>query len=264
MESLLLFYEKDKQMKKSVLSAMILAILLCQGLVMAQTPALPPTLVPANKMDQAWWKARHEANVARINQGNVDFLLIGDSITHGWDGSGAKVQEYYYGDRNYVNMGFGGDQTQHVLWRLENAPMDKIQPKAAMLLIGINSLWGEWPNCSENVALGIKACVDKLQALYPDMQILVLNTFPAREKADDAVRTRTLASNALLPELFKDYKNVTLLNIDKLWLDANGDIPKSLMPDFVHPNEAGYKLWGAEVEPYVSKFLGVAAKPAME
>lgn len=230
----------------------------------AQEKPLPPTLVPANKMGEAWWKDRHEANCARIAKGNVDFLLIGDSITHGWDGAGKAVQAYYYDDRNYVNMGFGGDQTQHVLWRLENAPMDKIKPKAAMLLIGINSLWGEWENCSENVALGIKACVDKLQQLYPDIQILVLNIFPAHEKADSPVRARAAAANALLPELFKGYKNVTLMDINHLWLDENGNIPKALMGDFVHPGEYGYKLWGAEVEPTISKMLGDKPKAKME
>ncbi|MDD3469638.1 MAG: GDSL-type esterase/lipase family protein [Thermoguttaceae bacterium] len=231
----------------------------------AQEPSeLPRTLVPAERLGEQWWKERHEANKARIEQGNVDLLLIGDSITHGWDGVGAKVQEYYYGDRNYVNMGFGGDQPQHVLWRLNDAPMDKIHPKAAVLLIGINSLWGDWDHCSENTARGIRACVDKLQSLYPDIQILVLDVFVACETADNPVRARMHKTNSYLPGMFLDYKNVTVLDINHLWLDKNGNIPKELMSDFVHPGEEGYKLWGAEVESYVSKMLGVPAKEKMK
>ncbi len=227
---------------------------------------LPRTLVPADKMDQAWWKNRHQENVDRIGKGKVDFLMVGDSITHGWDlkHPGEKVQAYYYGDRNFVNMGFGGDQTQHVLWRLNNAPMNKIQPKAAMLLIGINSLWGDWNNCSFNDALGIQACVDKLQCLYPNIKILVLNVFVANEKPDDPVRARMNKTNEYLPQLLKGYKNVTLKDINKLWLDKENKIPKSLMKDFVHPTEFGYKLWGAEVEPEISKMLDVPAKPKMK
>lgn len=221
--------------------------------------ALPPTVVPADKMNVEWWKARHEANCARIAQGNVDLLLIGDSITHGWDGAGKEIQEYFYGDRSYVNMGFGGDQTQHVLWRLENAPMDKIQPKAAVLLIGINNLWGEWPNCEENVALGIKACVDKLQSLYPEIKILVLDIFMAQQP-DSGCRTRAAGTNARLPEIFKDYKNVQILDINDLWLGADGVIPKELMGDLVHPTRAGYILWGNRVDPIVAKMLEVEPK----
>ncbi|MDO4557765.1 MAG: GDSL-type esterase/lipase family protein [Planctomycetia bacterium] len=255
-------------MKKMGLSLVFLAMILVvpgTSRVCAQeTTDLPRTLVPAERLSESWWKDRHEANRSRIEQGNVDLLLIGDSITHGWDEAGAKVQEYYYGDRNYVNMGFGGDQTQHVLWRLDNAPMDRIQPKAAMLLIGINSLWSEWDHCSENTALGIKACVDKLRSLYPDIQILVLNVFDAREKADDPVRDRLNKTNSYLPGLFLEYENVTVLNINHLWVDGDGNIPKSLMEDFVHPGEEGYRLWGWEVEPYISEMLGVPAKEKMK
>lgn len=225
---------------------------------------LPRTLVPANKMGLKWWKERHEANVARISKGNVDFLLVGDSITNNWDRSGLKVQEYYYGDRNYVNMGFGGDQPQHVLWRLADAPMKKIHPKAAMLLIGINSLWGDWNNASFNVALGIQACVDKLQALYPDIKILVLDVFAAKENPNDPVRARLNKTNEYLPQLLKNYKNITIKDLNSLWLDKDGKIPAALMKDFVHPGEAGYKLWGDAVEPEISKMLGDSAKPKMK
>jgi len=228
----------------------------------AESPAvenLPRTLVPAHKLDMAWWKARHEANCARISQGNVDLLLIGDSITHGWDGAGKDIQEFFHGDRNFVNMGFGGDQTQHVLWRLENAPMDKIQPKAAVLLIGINSLWRSWPNCSENVALGIKACVDKLQSLYPDIKILVLNIFMA-QGPDHVCRANAKAANELLPDIFRNYENVQLLDINEIWLDENGNIPRALMKDLVHPTRDGYILWGNRVDSVIAEMLGVEAK----
>jgi len=227
--------------------------------VLAQEAQLPKTCIPANKMDQAWWKARHEANCARIEQGNVDLLLIGDSITHGWDGAGAEIQKFFYEDRNYVNMGFGGDQTQHVLWRLNNAPMDKIHPKAAVLLIGINNLWGEWPNASECVAQGIKAIVDKLQALYPDIKILVLDIFMA-QSPDHICRKQAKGTNDLLPGIFKDYKNVEIMDINDLWLSADGTIPRELMKDLVHPTREGYILWGNRVDPTVAKMLGVAPK----
>lgn len=226
---------------------------------------LPRTLIPSNKMDQAWWKDRHQNNVKRIAQGNVDFLMVGDSITHGWDlkHSGEKVQDYYYGDRNFVNMGFGGDKTQHVLWRLNDAPLAKIQPKAAMLLIGITSLWGDWNNCSFNVALGIQACVDKLQSAFPDTKILVLNIFVALD-ANNPIRQRLAKANDYLPQLLKDYKNVTIKDINSLWLSKDLSIPKDLMKDYVHPTEAGYKLWGNEVEPEISKMLAVPAKKPMK
>ncbi|MDO4629878.1 MAG: GDSL family lipase, partial [Planctomycetia bacterium] len=105
-----------------------------------QVAELPRTLVPVPKFHQSWWKERYEANCTRIAQRNVDFLFIGDSITHAWEEDAKDVWDFFYGNLNYVNMGFRGDRTQHILWRLENMPMAKIQPKAAMLLMGINNL----------------------------------------------------------------------------------------------------------------------------
>lgn len=266
-----------KTLKTLVLGLVLIGLI---SSAFAQEAALPKTLVPANKLSgwwcSGWWKARHEANKARIEQGNVDFLLLGDSITHGWDGGAYAsafgwdalgnevVEKYYYGDRNFVNMGFGGDETQHILWRLNDAPMNKIQPKAAMLLIGINSLVDDWPNCTDNVALGIKACVDKLQSLYPDIKILVLHIFIAHEKPDDPIRARLAKTNAAVDELLKDYKNVTIMDLNHLWLNPDGTMNKSLAPDCCHPNKEGYKRWGAAVEPVISKMLGVEAKKPME
>ena len=224
-----------------------------------------PALIPVDRKNE-WWVKRHEANKARIAQGNVDFLLIGDSITHIWDNAGAEVQEYYYGDRNYVNMGFGGDLTQHVLWRLEDAPMDKIHPKAAMLLIGANNVCVKRPNIAEETAFGIRACVDKLLSLFPDIKILVLPIFSTGQYPDFPVRKTIKDVNVLLPGMFvgEKYKNVTLKDIDYLWLGEGGKIPKYLMPDYDHPGKLGCKLWGAEVEEWVANALGVVPKEPMQ
>ena len=241
-------------------------IFACAGALTAQegeqanSAPLPTSMVPVDKLDQDWWKDRFEAQKARIAEGNVDLLLLGDSITHYWDTTGRAVEEYYYGDRNFANLGIGSDRTQHLLWRLDNLPMENIHPKAAMLLIGVNN---SFENSAEEVARAIRAIVDKLTGLYPDMPILLLKIFPAGEKPDHPTRLRVAAINALLPDMFKDYPNVTLMDIGHLWIDENGVIPKDLMPDFGHPNEDGYKLWGAEVEPVLSGMLGDTPKEKM-
>ncbi|MBQ6621091.1 MAG: acetylglucosamine-6-sulfatase [Thermoguttaceae bacterium] len=236
------------------------AVWLSSHAVSAQEASLPASVVPAERLGDQWWKNRHEANRARVAEGDVDLLLLGDSITHNWDGVGREVEAYYYGDRKCVNMGFGGDRTQHLLWRLGDLPADKIHPKAAMVLIGVNNTLADPP---ADIALGIKANVDKLRELWPDMNILLLNIFPDYEK-DHPERKEINAANALLPEMFKDYPNLTLLDISEIWLDENGDVPKDLMSDGVHPTEYGYKLWGAAVEPVIARMLGEEAKPAME
>ena len=85
------------------------------------------------------WMTRHDSFNQRVQQGKVDLIFIGDSITAGWEGAGKDVWQKYYAKRNAVNLGIGGDQTQHVLWRLDHGNIDGISPKLAVLMIGTNN-----------------------------------------------------------------------------------------------------------------------------
>lgn len=209
------------------------------------------------------WEERFEEKKARIAEGDVDLLFVGDSITHNWDDFGVPMRDYYYGGRKMANMGFGGDKTQHILWRLENAPMNAICPKAAVVMGGINNLMDlEDPeNTPENVALGIKAIVNKLEELYPDIKILVLYTFPAAASPGHVFRARVAETNARLLDLLQDDPQVRLKDINYLWFDENSVIPQNIMFDELHPNAYGYWLWGQTVEPEIANMLGDTPKP---
>ncbi|MCH2368648.1 MAG: alginate lyase family protein, partial [Planctomycetes bacterium] len=81
------------------------------------------------------WLQRHLAMNDRAKQGNVDLLMIGDSITHWWDKAGKPVWDEYYARRTALNLAISGDRTEHVLWRLENGNIEGISPKLAVLMI---------------------------------------------------------------------------------------------------------------------------------
>jgi beta-glucosidase len=208
-------------------------------------------IVPAERLKDKWWKDRHEASVALVEKGNVDVLMIGDSITHGWEGSGKDVWDKYYGSRKAINLGFSGDQTQHVLWRLDRLPLDKISPRVAVIMIGTNNNRME----PKDTAEGIKAIVEKLQTQYPKMQVLVLYVFARGPNLTDKYRKKVDAVNSYLPGLLKDKRNVTLLDINNVVIDKEGNLPKEVMPDFLHPNAEGYQLWADAMEPTLKKLL---------
>ncbi|MDR0610260.1 MAG: GDSL-type esterase/lipase family protein [Planctomycetaceae bacterium] len=213
-----------------------------------------PAIIPVDKMSEEWWNKRHEANSEKIAKGEIEFLMIGDSITHGWDGQGALVEKYF-AQYKPVNLGFGGDQTQHVLWRLDHLPLDKISPKVAMIMIGTNNT-GNPANTPWMIAVGIKAIVEKLQKQKPDLQIIVLKVFPRGEKADNRFRLRVNEINLALPELLADLKNVELIDINDAFLAEDGTLPKDIMPDFLHPNTKGYEIWGEKLAPVLKAKFG--------
>jgi beta-glucosidase len=194
---------------------------------------------------------RHRDINARAQQGNVDLIFIGDSITQGWETNGAEVWKKRFEPRHALNAGIGGDRTQHVLWRLDNGNVDNISPKLAVLMIGTNN-FGDDP--AEDIALGIKAIVDKLGGKLPTTKVLLLGVFPRGEKPDDLLRAKNVYVNAIIKKLH-DGKRVYYLDINHRLLKADGEQDRDIMPDLVHLSPKGYEIWADALEPKVSELL---------
>src|SRR4051812_26279758 len=125
---------------------------------------------------------RHQEFLKRIeqSQGAGDVLFVGDSITQGWEGQ--KAWQEHFGSFKPVNLGIGGDQTGHVLWRItEGHELDRLDPKVAVLMIGTNNTSA---HSAAQIAGGIKAIVEELRRQKPHLKVLVLGVFPRGCPAD--------------------------------------------------------------------------------
>jgi beta-glucosidase len=191
----------------------------------------------------------------RVKQGNVDLIFVGDSITEYWTGIGKKVWEQYYAPRKAVNLGLGGDQTGHTLWRLGHGNLEGISPKLAVVLIGTNNADHDRSQTPEDVAAGIQAILAKLQATNPKIKILLLGIFPRGANGDDPLRQINIKTNAIISQ-FADQQQVFYLDIGDQFMSDNGTLNQELMPDRLHLNEAGYLTWAKAIDPMVSKLLG--------
>jgi beta-glucosidase len=230
---------------------------LCAVLVVAAVMAFSsqaganPAAQPAPR-DADWWTARHNAMNQRVKQGNVDLIFIGDSITQGWEGNGQKVWQEYYGNRNAVNLGIGGDRTQHVLWRLDNGNIDGISPKLAVVMIGTNNAGDNTP---EEIAAGVARIVEKLRTKLPQTKVLLLATFPRGPNPQDPLRQVNEKSNEIVSRL-ADGKMVLYLDIGKSFLQPDGTLTREIMPDLLHLSASGYRIWAESIEPVVAEVLG--------
>ena len=239
---------------KNRLLIISLAVLTLTGQALAAADKQHSAVEPAHR--HSWWTLRNDAVNERVKQGNVDLLMIGDSITHGWEGGGKQYWDKYYAPRNAVNMGFSGDRTQHVLWRLEHGHLEGISPKLAVLMIGTNNSNGE-DNTAEEIADGIIAICRKLRAKCPGMKILILAIFPRGPEPSDQWQKNSKASS--LASKIADGKMIHYLDINSMFLTADGFLSKKIMPDYLHPNEAGYKIWAEAIEPKVAELMGEKA-----
>lgn len=218
------------------------------------------TVQPVPRGDD-WWTKRQASVNEQVKKGNVDLLLLGDSITHGWESQPA-LWEKYFGKWNTVNAGFSGDRTQHVLWRLDNGNIDGIQPKVAMIMIGTNNSNGN-DNTAEEIAEGIAAIVCKLRTELPKTKVLILAIFPRgtqeqRNAKTGATYNPQWAKNDKASQLVSklaDGKNIIYLDINKAFLDDKGLLTTEIMPDLLHPNEKGYRIWGDSITPTLEKLM---------
>src|SRR5215468_9705649 len=155
---------------------------------------------------------RHKEFLKRTEQskGAGDVIFLGDSITHGWEGQ--KAWQEHFGPFKPVNLGIGGDQTGHVLWRITDGhELDHLNPKAAVIMIGTNNIGGY---TAPQIAGGIKAIVEELKKQKPHIKVLVLGVFP-RGNVSDAERSLDQITESIKPideELKKEKPDVKRLN----------------------------------------------------
>ncbi|QIL90193.1 glycoside hydrolase family 3 protein [Microbulbifer sp. SH-1] len=202
---------------------------------------------------QGWWDERFERNQRRLAEGGVDLLMLGDSITEGWEREGKNVWEKYYADRNAVNLGYGGDRTENLLWRLRNGELDGIRPKAGVVMIGTNNT-GHRLEDPELTAAGIRAVLDELTARQPQMKILLLSIFPRDPKPGTPMREVNLGINNIIKG-YADNEQIFYQEIYSEFLQPDGELTKEIMPDYLHLSESGYQIWAEAMEPTLSKLL---------
>jgi lysophospholipase L1-like esterase len=223
----------------------------------ANTAVIP---VPKLEDDSYDWYGRHAVVLKVKGQIDPEIVMIGDSITHFWAGppqaniqNGPRAWQELFGPRRVLNLGFGWDRTQNVLWRLDHGEFDDLHPRLVVINIGTNNFSTTThtkANAPAEVAEGIRTICLRIRSKSPDAKIAVMGVFPRGAKADDPFRAEIAELNRLLPEVCKAL-GITFLDIGKRFLQPNGDLPRELFGDFCHPTEKGYAIWAAALRPLV-------------
>ena len=149
-----------------------------------------------------------------------------------------------------LNLGYGGDRTQHVLWRMKNGELEGYKAKLFILMIGTNNN-GDKP---EHIAEGIKRIIATIKEKHPESKIMLLPIFPRGADANDVKRRRNEAVNNII-KFFADGEKVIWVDFNDKLVDAKGDT-KKFMNDRLHTNHKGYGVWRKAVVPYFKEIIG--------
>ena len=210
--------------------------------------------------------ARHVAKLAELRRGPVDLVFIGDSITHNYElASTAPAYDFlglwnrFYGGRRALNLGFNGDNTGNVLWRLDHGEVAGIGPKAAVVLIGTNdTIQGR---SADDTKAGIDAVVGRLRAKLPRARILLLGILPSgispwKSATDLAINTALANAYARTPQVtFMDFGFRFLKDgatDEALFMDPRNSPPGPAL----HPDALAQARMAEAIEPLISSWLG--------
>lgn len=203
-------------------------------------PALPRH-VATEPAPHVGAEARTQALAERARGSQAGILLLGDSITEGWEGAGAAVWARSLAPRGALGLGVGGDQTQHLLQRLQSGAYDALPARVVVVMIGTNNTGARQPPAQ--VADGVEAVVRDCLQRWPAARVLLLAIFPRGDAPDDPLRRDNEAANALLRERAARLPRVAWLDFGAAFLQPDGRLRRDLLPDALHLSEAGYQVW---------------------
>lgn len=199
------------------------------------------------------WVVRHHEILALNQPGAIraDVVFIGDSITHFWSGepkarrvAGKDSWDKWIAPHHPINLGYGWDRTENVLWRLRHGEVAGLKPKAFVVLIGTNNLSGF--NSPAETAEGVAEVCREIRRQAPQAKILLLAILP-RQAKPDATRQRVTDTNKLLQAQSAQIADAYVDLTDKL-IEADGSILKETMGDYLHPTNKGYEVMGAAID----------------
>jgi lysophospholipase L1-like esterase len=250
---------------------MLLLTALLSAQIAAGAETAPPAAGPIERLDDLKWRARHEAKLLEASSRPVHLVLLGDSITANYELKGpdllrdySGVWHRYYADRYALNLGFSGDGTRHLLWRIMHGEIDSIAPKVAVILIGTNDI-GWLHRTAADTAAGIDAVVAELHLRLPATKILLVGLLPSGRGT--GVWQATAEINSALAVRYGNGQvpYVTYRDISPAFL-KNGILDASLFSDpqripsepALHPSPEGEERMAAALEPTLSELLGDA------
>ena len=245
------------------------AVLAAAALLAGAAGPANPAAGSLSRDNLPWWHARHEEKLARIRQGHVDLVFLGDSITQDWEQSGppawrdfAPQWQRFYGDRNAVNLGFKGDTTASLIWRLQHGEVDGIQPKVAVVMIGANNNGRAHWSAEETIG-GIEAVIAEVHKRLPATKVVLLSVFPSERSAwvdetTEAINRGLAARYGHGEDLAVTYVDVTGLFTQDGKLDRAAFLDGYLTPPdpLLHPTAQTQARISEAIEPVIARLMG--------
>jgi len=199
-----------------------------------------PAIVPVDRSVK-WWVTRHDNRKNSVLY-DQKIILIGDSITQGYEGTEAWAALNSQFNYRITNLGFSGDRTEHVIWRLLNGEFPAgINPEYVVLLIGTNN-----KDKPESIAAGIGKIIKIINENAPNSKILLFSLLPCGSGSDDENAKKNYEVNRIISK-YNGYLNIQYVDIWKYYLKDTEELNEKLFSDKLHLTLEGYNIWKSKI-----------------
>lgn len=210
------------------------------------------TTIPVSQSRDAFYfmPERHQEILRLKDSIHPETIFIGNSIVHMWGGeptssivNGALSWNEYFRPLNTLNLGFGWDRIENVLWRIYHDELNGIRPKRIIVMIGTNNIG---LNSDKEITDGLKHLYAAIRKRQPQSKLIVFGILPRRNE-----EKRVSALNKQIASIVKSF-SAQFADPGKQLVDKNGITNESLFVDGLHPNEAGYQKLVGEIKKVIN------------
>jgi lysophospholipase L1-like esterase len=219
---------------------------------------VPGPVYPIPRLD---WLDRFEDNLDKLKKGPYDLVFDGDSVTDYWQGAGRDVWKQHYGSLKALDIAIGGDETGHVLWRVQHGDLAGQDPNLIVLSIGSNNI-GHSLQDPKDVAVGVKLILGEYEKRCPHAHILLLAIFPRGASPVNNIDRDYIARTNVILATYASDPRVTYMDIGSKFLHPDGTLTTDIMPDHLHPSAKGYAIWADAIQSVVDKYVPKSSVPS--
>jgi lysophospholipase L1-like esterase len=217
------------------------------------------SLVERYRMSQAEaesLKAQLREKQAEIDGlgGECELVFLGDSITHDWEREpGRPHWPYFKKAYKTINLGYGGDTIDELLWRAKYGELDGYRAKGIVLMVGANNR----ATPAEKMADGVGEIIKVIKEKQPQAKTILLPIFPRDLywKGASQSRRRNEEVNKIIRG-FADGEKVQFLDIYGKFLEADSSVSKKYFCEGLHLNHDGYLVWREAVMDKIAEICG--------
>lgn len=200
------------------------------------------------RQDWANYQRYAEAN-AQI-EGRPLAVLMGDSITDGWDNEQGHPE--FFTDNNLINRGISGQVTSQMLCRFR-ADVLAHNPQYVVILAGANDLAQNNGYIAEEHILEnlISMCeLARLHRIKPILCSLTPGGYFYWNRSIEQVPQKIMALNAMI-KAYAQANRIPYVDYHTALKDEQNSLPLHLAEDSIHPTKECYLLMEQILLPYL-------------